>query len=67
VAEALLEHEVLAGTQLRQIMNGQVLEPRPPAPTPAAAPPPAREPRAKEGERAGGLLPPPMAAPKPTS
>jgi len=64
VADALLEHEVLDGIQLRQIMNGQRIEPRPPATTPA---PPAREPRASEGERAGGLLPPPIAAPKPTS
>jgi cell division protease FtsH len=64
VADALLEHEVLDGTQLRQLINGQTLEPRPPAATPA---PPVREPRASEGERAGGLLPPPIAAPKPTS
>jgi cell division protease FtsH len=64
VADSLLEHEVLDGIQLRQIMNGQQIEPRPPATTPA---PPAREPRAPEGERAGGLLPPPIAAPKPTS
>ena len=66
VAEALLEFEVLDGSQLRQIMNGQKLEPRPKATTPAPAPA-AREPRATEGERAGGLLPPPIAAPKPTS
>ena len=33
VAEALLEHEVLDGSQLRQIMNGEKLEPRPKAAT----------------------------------
>jgi cell division protease FtsH len=64
VAAALLEHEVLDGTQLRQLISGQPLEPRPKAASPA---PPVREPRASEGERAGGLLPPPIAAPKPTS
>jgi cell division protease FtsH len=64
VADALLEHEVLDGIQLRQLMNGQALEPRKTAPQ---APPPVREPRAPEGERAGGILPPPIAAPKPTS
>ena len=64
VAEALLEHEVLDGLQLRQLINGQTLEPRQRA-TPAA---PVREPRAAEGERmGGGLLPPPIAAPKPTA
>jgi cell division protease FtsH len=66
VAEALLEFEVLDGSQLRQIMSGQTLEPRPKATTPAPAPA-VREPRAAEGERSGGLLPPPIAAPKPTS
>jgi cell division protease FtsH len=65
VAEALLEHEVLDGSQLRQLINGQKLEPRVPATVTTA---PVREPRPSEGERAGGgLLPPPIAAPKPTS
>jgi len=50
--------------QLRQLINGQKLEPRVAA-TPTT--PPVREPRAPEGERAGGLLPPPIAVPKPTS
>ena len=64
VAEALLEHEVLDGLQLRQLINGQTLEPR----QRTAPAPPLREPRAPEGERtAGGFLPPPIAAPKPTS
>ena len=37
-------------------------------PEPATPPPPPREGKVEhEGERAGGILPPPMAAPKPTS
>jgi cell division protease FtsH len=64
VAEALLEHEVLDGEQLHQILDGRPLEIRRPEPA-APAPAPAREPKA-EGERAsGGILPPPM--PKPTT
>jgi cell division protease FtsH len=66
VAEALLEHEVLDAGQLNQLMRGEPLEIRkPPRPTPA--PLPAREGKVEDGERAGGILPPPMAAPKPTS
>jgi cell division protease FtsH len=66
VAEALLEHEVLDAPQLKQLMNGEPLEIRkPPRPTPA--PVPAREGKVDDGERAGGILPPPIAAPKPTS
>jgi cell division protease FtsH len=66
VAEALLEHEVLDAIQLKQLMNGEPLEIRkPPRPTPA--PMPAREGKVDDGERAGGILPPPIAAPKPTS
>jgi cell division protease FtsH len=64
VAEALLEHEVLDGSQLRQIINGETLEPRKPL---NAAPPP-REVKVDDSERASpGILPPPMAAPKPTA
>jgi cell division protease FtsH len=68
VAEALLEHEVLDGEQIGQLLEGKPIQARPsrPVPTaPAAAPP--REPKAAEGERSGGILPPPVAAPKPTS
>jgi len=63
VAAALLEHEVLDGSQLRQLINGEILEPRKPF-TPA----PPREVKVDDGERASpGILPPPMAAPKPTA
>ncbi len=63
VAEALLEHEVLDGSQLRQLINGETIEPRKPV---NAAPP--REVKVDESERASpGILPPPMAAPKPTA
>jgi cell division protease FtsH len=62
VAEALLEHEVLDGSQLRQLINGERIEPR----KSFAAPP--REVKVEDGERASpGILPPPMAAPKPTA
>jgi cell division protease FtsH len=67
VAEALLEHEVLDAAQVDEILAGQPMTVRPKAPPPAAAPAPAREGRIDGGERAGGILPPPMAAPKPTS
>jgi cell division protease FtsH len=68
VAAALLEHEVLDAGQLRQLILGRPLEPRPTS-RGLSAPPaaPAREARAEEGERSGGILPPPIAAPKPTS
>jgi cell division protease FtsH len=63
VAEALLEHEVLDGSQLRQLINGETIEPRKPF---TAAPP--REVKVDDSERASpGILPPPMAAPKPTA
>jgi cell division protease FtsH len=65
VAEALLEHEVLDAQQLRQILAGEPMDVR--GPKPLAAPAPAREGKVEGGERAGGILPPPMAAPKPTS
>ena len=65
VAEALLEHEVLDAQQLKQLMAGEPLEPKP---AESPAPPPPREARDEEGEQGmGGLLPPPVAAPKPTS
>jgi cell division protease FtsH len=67
VAEALLEHEVLDAVQVDQILAGEPMSVRPKVPPPAAAPAPAREGRVEGGERAGGILPPPMAAPKPTS
>ncbi len=65
VAEALLEHEVLDALQLGQILAGQPVEVR--TPKPLAPPPPVREAKVDGGERAGGILPPPIAAPKPTS
>jgi len=66
VAEALLEHEVLDAPQLGQLLAGEPLEVRvPQTATPQA--PPAREAKVDGGERAGGILPPPMAAPKPSS
>ncbi|HET7294812.1 MAG TPA: ATP-dependent zinc metalloprotease FtsH [Vicinamibacteria bacterium] len=65
VADALLEHEVLDAQQLKQILSGEPLETRPkPAPAPAPAP---REVKVEEGEKKGGILPPPFAAPKPTA
>jgi cell division protease FtsH len=67
VAEALLEHEVLDAQQLQQILAGEPLAARVPRPAPVAAPVPAREGKVDDGERAGGILPPPMAAPKPMS
>ncbi|HET6897101.1 MAG TPA: ATP-dependent zinc metalloprotease FtsH [Vicinamibacteria bacterium] len=64
VAEALLEHEVLDAEQLKALVEGRPIEVRRPAPTP----PPPREGKIEhEGGRAGGILPPPMPAPKPTS
>jgi cell division protease FtsH len=64
VAEALLEHEVLDAEQLKALVEGRPIEVRTPAPTP----PPPREGKVEhEGGRAGGILPPPMPAPKPTS
>jgi cell division protease FtsH len=66
VAEALLEHEVLDADQLKQVIEGRPLEVRKPEPV-VPPTPPAREVRVDGGERTGGILPPPMAAPKPTS
>jgi cell division protease FtsH len=65
VAEALLEIEVLDAEQLKALVEGRPLEIRRPAPAPQ---PPPREGKIEhEGGRAGGILPPPMPAPKPTS
>ena len=64
MAQALLEHEVLDAPQLKQLMAGERLEVRRPVPKPS---PPPREGKVDEGERKPGILPPPMAAPKPTS
>jgi cell division protease FtsH len=64
VAEALLEHEVLDAEQLKALVEGRPIEVRRPAPMPA----PPREGKIEhEGGRAGGILTPPMPAPKPTS
>jgi cell division protease FtsH len=66
VAELLLEHEVLDAAQIRQILNGEEIAL--PKPRSMAPPPPAREGRDEKvdnGERAGGILPPPM--PKPSA
>jgi cell division protease FtsH len=64
VAEALLEHEVIDAPQLKQLLANEPLTVKP-APKPT---PPVREVRAEEERPSGaGLLPPPVAAPKPTS
>jgi cell division protease FtsH len=64
IAVALLEHEVLDAAQLKQLIAGEPLETKPAEPSP----PPVRQTRDEEGEQGmGGLLPPPVAAPKPTS
>ena len=66
IAEALLEHEVLDAEQLKQLLEGKPLEIRTPK-TVAPPPLPPREGKVDDGERAGGILRPPMAIPKPTS
>ncbi len=66
IAEALLEHEVLDAEQLKQLLEGKPLEIRTPK-TVSPPPPPPREGKVDDGERAGGILRPPMAVPKPTS
>jgi len=66
VADALLEHEVLDAEQVQEILAGQPMTVRVP-PKPAAPPTPPREGKVDEGGRTPGILPPPMAAPKPTS
>jgi cell division protease FtsH len=68
VAELLLEHEVLDAGQLKQILNGEEVEIRKPKPLAPASRPEGKEEKVVDtGERAGGILPPPMAHPKPTS
>jgi cell division protease FtsH len=64
VAAALLEHEVLDGSQLSQLIAGEPITIKT-APVQAAPPQPPRGHRA-EDERPG-LMPPPMPHPKPTS
>jgi cell division protease FtsH len=64
VADALLEHEVLDGDQLRQLIAGVPVSIRPHRHSREA--PPRREGKAEAPERAEGLLPPPVAAAKPT-
>jgi len=66
VADALLEHEVLDAIQLKQLMTGQPMDIRPKGQA-TVEPVPVREPKVEKEERGPGLLPPPMAAPKPTS
>jgi cell division protease FtsH len=65
-ADALLEHEVLDGQHIRQILAGEPVELKPLAPPPPSTDekPPAEE---KPAEPRGGILPPPIAAPKPTA
>jgi cell division protease FtsH len=67
LADALLEHEVLDGQHLRQILAGEPIEVRVPKPVVPPPPAPPREVRGSEGERAGGILPPPVVAPKPST
>jgi cell division protease FtsH len=65
IAEALLEHEVLDAPQLKQLIAGEPLEVKVnAAPTPPAPP---HEVRAEESGRAAGILPSPVADPRPTS
>ena len=66
VADALLEHEVLDAQQIRQILAGEEATFRRPQAMPT--PRPAAEERVEDhGGATGGILPPPMAAPKPTA
>jgi len=65
LAEALLEHEVLDANQVRQVIAGEAVEV--PAPPDEAGPQGAQKKTEEGGERSGGILPPPVIAPKPTS
>ncbi len=67
IAEALLEHEVLDAPQLKQLIAGEPLEVKPAPAAPAAPAPPVREVRTEGGGRPAGILPPPVADPRPTS
>jgi len=62
IADALLEHEVLDGEQIKQILEGRTMDIR----VPRSNPTPLREGKIETdgGERAGGILPP--LAPKPS-
>ncbi len=65
VAEALLEHEVLDAPQLKQLIAGEPLTVKP---APQPTPPPAAPHRGHKAEdERPGLMPPPVAHPKPTS
>jgi len=67
MAEALLEHEVLDAQQVRQVIAGEPLQVKPPRVLVSQRPPKA-DTRSGEGDSpAGGILPPPVVAPKPTS
>ena len=63
IADALLEHEVLDGEQIKQILEGRTMDVR----VPRSQTPPLREGKIETdgGERAGGILPP--LVPKPTT
>ncbi|HLA79161.1 MAG TPA: ATP-dependent zinc metalloprotease FtsH [Vicinamibacteria bacterium] len=67
IAEALLEHEVLDAAQVALLIEGRPLPAPKPPEVPAPQPVPAREAKVEEAGRAGGMLPPPMAAPKPSA
>ncbi len=64
IAEALLEYEVLDAEQLKALLEGRPVVIRT---APVAAAPPREGKIEQQGERAGGILPPPIIAPKPTS
>ncbi len=67
IAEALLEHEVLDADQLKEVIAGRPIEIRVKSEPVAPPPAPPREVRVDGGERSGGILPPPLPNPKPTS
>jgi cell division protease FtsH len=67
VAEALLEYEVLDAPQIRQILAGEPIQAPSSARPAPSEPAPARGAKVEGGEKTGGILPPPLAAPKPTS
>ena len=65
IAEALLEHEVLDAPQLKQLIAGEPVTIK--APSAPAAPAKPRDTRPSEEGRPAGILPPPVADPRPTS